>query len=74
VTAPQLGLRANLRQFTLLVVLNAFVGAMGGLERTVLSLLGEQEFGLASKTAITSFEKGIALAERIGDRAFMPGC
>jgi MFS family permease len=51
----QLGLRANLPQFALLVGLNAFVGAMVGLERTVLPLLGEQEFGLTSKTAITSF-------------------
>ena len=51
----RLGLRENLPQFCLLVVLNAFVGAMVGLERTVLPLLGEQEFGLASKTAITSF-------------------
>jgi MFS family permease len=55
VTPPRLGLRENLPQFTLLVVLNAFVGAMVGLERTVLPLLGEQEFGLSSKTAITSF-------------------
>jgi len=54
-TGPRLGLRENLPQFTLLVVLNAFVGAMVGLERTVLPLLGEQEFGLTSKTAITSF-------------------
>ena len=52
---PRLGLRENLPQFTLLVVLNAFVGAMVGLERTVLPLLGEQDFGLTSKTAITSF-------------------
>jgi MFS family permease len=57
VAAPvvRLGLRENLPQFTLLVGLNAFVGAMVGLERTVLPLLGEQEFGLASKTAIMSF-------------------
>jgi MFS family permease len=55
VTPPRLGLRANLGQFAVLVGLNAFVGAMVGLERTVLPLLGEQEFGLASKTAITSF-------------------
>jgi MFS family permease len=54
-TEMRLGLRENLPQFTLLVVLNAFVGAMVGLERTVLPLLGEQEFGLTSKTAITSF-------------------
>jgi MFS family permease len=52
---PRLGLRENLPQFALLVGLNAFVGAMVGLERTVLPLLGEQEFGLTSKTAITSF-------------------
>jgi MFS family permease len=55
VREPRLGLRENLGQFGLLVVLNAFVGAMVGLERTVLPLLGEQEFGLTSKTAITSF-------------------
>jgi MFS family permease len=54
-SAVQLGLRENLPQFALLVLLNAFVGAMVGLERTVLPLLGEQEFGLSSKTAITSF-------------------
>ncbi|OGK85104.1 MAG: MFS transporter [Candidatus Rokubacteria bacterium RBG_16_73_20] len=51
----RLGLRENLPQFSLLVLLNAFVGAMVGLERTVLPLLGEQDFGLSSKTAITSF-------------------
>jgi MFS family permease len=53
--AIQLGLGANLGQFALLVLINAFVGAMVGLERTVVPLLGEQEFGLASKTAIMSF-------------------
>ncbi len=51
----RLGLRENLPQFALLVLINAFVGGMVGLERTVLPLLGEQEFGLSSKTAITSF-------------------
>src|SRR5207237_608118 len=40
---------------SLLVLINAFVGAMVGLERTILPLLGEQDFGLTSKTAITSF-------------------
>jgi len=76
VTGPRLGLRENLPQFVLLVVLNAFVGAMVGLERTVLPLLGEQEFGLSSKTAITSFivsfgvTKAILnlLAARVSDR------
>jgi MFS family permease len=55
VTERRLGLRENLPQFVLLVVINAFVGSMVGLERTVLPLLGEREFGLTSKTAITSF-------------------
>ena len=52
---PQLGLSANWRQFTLLVLVNAFVGGMIGLERTVVPLLAEQEFGLVSKTVILSF-------------------
>ncbi|GHO99370.1 MFS transporter [Reticulibacter mediterranei] len=51
----QLGLRANWRQFSLLVLINAFVGGMVGLERTILPLLAEQDFGIASKTAILSF-------------------
>jgi MFS family permease len=52
---PSLGLRANWRQFWLLVLVNAFVGAMVGLERTVLPLIAEQDFGLASRTAALSF-------------------
>jgi MFS family permease len=50
-----LGLTANLGQFSLLVLVNAFVGGMVGLERTVLPLIAEQEFGIASKSAILSF-------------------
>lgn len=50
-----LGLRPNLGQFSLLVLVNAFVGAMVGLERTVLPLLAKDEFGLASSTAALSF-------------------
>jgi len=65
VTRTQLGLRENLPQFTLLVFLNAFVGAMVGLERTVLPLLGEQEFGLGSKTAITSFIVSFGITKAI---------
>ncbi len=53
--APVLGLRANWRQFWLLVAINAFVGAMVGLERTVLPLLAEREFGLVSRSAALSF-------------------
>ena len=51
----QLGLWENWQQFTLLVLVNAFVGGMVGLERSVLPLLAEQEFGLASRTAALSF-------------------
>jgi MFS family permease len=51
----RLGLRENLSQFSLLVLVNAFVGGMVGLERTVLPLIADQDFGLASKTAILSF-------------------
>jgi MFS family permease len=53
--AIRLGLRENWQQFTLLVLINAFVGGMVGLERTVVPLLAEQEFGLASRTIALSF-------------------
>jgi MFS family permease len=51
----RLGLAENAGQFALLVLVNGFVGALVGLERTVLPLLAEKEFGIASKTAILSF-------------------
>ncbi|GAC1328789.1 MAG: MFS transporter [Chloroflexota bacterium] len=50
-----LGLRANLGQFLLLVLINAFVGAMVGLERTVVPLVGREQFGLASTSVVLSF-------------------
>ena len=53
--AVKLGLGANLAQFTLLVVVNAFVGAMIGLERTILPAIAEEEFHLAARAAILSF-------------------
>ena len=71
-----LGLRENWRQFWLLVLVNAFVGAMVGLERTVLPLLAEAEFGIASKSAALSFIATFGVvkaltnffAGRLGDR------
>jgi hypothetical protein len=51
----RLGLRENLGQFALLVLVNAFVGAMVGLERSILPAIAEQEFALAARTAILSF-------------------
>jgi hypothetical protein len=53
--APKLGIRQNLGQFSLLVLINAFVGGMIGLERTIVPLLGSEEFRLASTSAITAF-------------------
>ncbi len=75
-TGLRLGLRANWQQFALLVVVNAFVGAMVGMERSILPLLAEQEFDIASRTATLSFVasfglvKALAnlLAGRLGDR------
>ena len=61
--AVRLGLRANARQFALLVGLNAFVGAMVGLERSVLPLVGERDFGLTSKGAILSFVVAFGIAK-----------
>ncbi|MBA3562072.1 MAG: MFS transporter [Actinobacteria bacterium] len=58
-----LGLRANAGQFTLLVAINALVGAMVGLERSVLPLVGEEDFGLESKSAVLSFVAAFGLAK-----------
>jgi len=55
VPAIRLGLRPNLAQFSLLVVVNAFVGAMIGLERTILPAIAEQEFHLVARVAVLSF-------------------
>ncbi len=52
---PTLGLRENIGQFALLVLVNAFVGGMVGLERTLLPLLAEDKFGITSSFAVLSF-------------------
>jgi MFS family permease len=54
-TGVTLGLKANWRQFALLVLINAFVGGMVGIERTVVPLIGAEEFGIASTTLVVSF-------------------
>ena len=51
----RLGLKENWPQFALLVLINAFVGGMVGIERTVVPLIGSEEFGIASTTLIVSF-------------------
>jgi MFS family permease len=54
-SAVRLGLKENWQQFALLLAINAFVGGMVGLERTVVPLIGSEEFHLASTTLIVSF-------------------
>ncbi|MBL7898489.1 MAG: MFS transporter, partial [Crocinitomicaceae bacterium] len=51
----RLGLKENLSQFILLVLVNAFVGGMVGLERTILPEIAEQEFHLAATSVLLSF-------------------
>ena len=65
----QLGLRVNARQFGLLVALNALVGAMVGLERSVLPLVAEDEFGLRSTTAILAFVVAFGAAKALTNLA-----
>jgi MFS family permease len=61
----RLGLRENAAQFSLLVAVNAFVGAMVGLERSTLPLIGRQDFGLDSSTAVLSFIVAFGLAKAL---------
>ena len=65
----QLGLSANWQQFTLLVVVNAFVGAMVGLERSVLPLIAVQDFAIASTTAAVSFIATFGLTKALANLA-----
>ncbi len=59
----RLGLRENRAQFSLLVAVNAFVGAMVGLERSTLPLVGRDEFGLSSSAAVLAFIVAFGLAK-----------
>jgi MFS family permease len=79
----RLGLRANAGQFGLLVALNALVGGMVGLERSVLPLVGKQDFGLRSTSTILAFVVAFGaakaltnlaageLAERVGSKRLL---
>jgi MFS family permease len=83
VSDVRLGLRENIAQFSLLVAVNALVGAMVGLERSTLPLVGRDEFGIASSAAVLSFIVAFglaksftnlgagALAERVGRRRLL---
>lgn len=63
----QLGLKQNWQQFTLLVVVNAFVGGMLGMERSIFPQFAEQIFGIASKTAILSFITAFGLSKALAN-------
>jgi MFS family permease len=71
VTSPavRLGLRENAAQFSLLVLVNAFVGAMVGLERSTLPLIGRDDFGLGSSAAVLSFIVAFGLAKALTNLA-----
>jgi MFS family permease len=62
-TPVRLGLRENAAQFSLLVAVNAFVGAMVGLERSTLPLVGRDDFGLGSSAAVLSFIVAFGLSK-----------
>jgi MFS family permease len=66
---PRLGLRANWRQFSLLVLVNAFVGAMVGTERTVLPLLAKEDFGVASASAALAFLVAFGITKALANLA-----
>jgi MFS family permease len=61
----KLGLRPNIHQFLLLMIVNAFVGAMVGLEQTVVPLLGKEEFGIESNAVILSFIASFGMIKAI---------
>lgn len=64
-TQVRLGLRENAGQFSLLVLVNLFVGAMVGLERSTLPLIGRSDFGLTSSAAVLSFIVAFGLAKSL---------
>jgi MFS family permease len=69
-SAPvRLGVRENAAQFSLLVLVNAFVGGMVGLERSTLPLVGREDFHLASNVAVLSFIVAFGVAKSLTDLA-----
>ena len=65
----RLGLRANARQFALLVALNGLVGSMVGLERSVLPLVGKEDFGSRSTSAVLAFVVAFGAAKAVTNLA-----
>src|SRR5262249_61686727 len=74
-TPVRLGLRENAGQFSLLALINAFVGLMVGLERAVLPLVGRQDFNLSSDAAVLSFILAFGFSKaftNLGARSLAP--
>ena len=67
--SAELGLRANAGQFTLLVALNLLVGALVGVERSVLPLAAERDFGVESRAAILAFVLAFGVAKAVANLA-----
>lgn len=63
----KLGLKENIVQFTILVIVNAFVGGMIGLERTIIPKFAETNFGIASSSAILSFIVAFGITKAIAN-------
>lgn len=63
----QLGLKENWKQFAILVIVNAFVGGMIGMERTIFPQFAELEFGVASKTAMLSFITAFGITKALAN-------
>lgn len=63
----QIGLKENWRQFTILVIVNAFVGGMIGIERSIFPQFANIEFGVASKTAILTFITAFGISKAIAN-------
>lgn len=61
----QLGLKENWKQFTILVIVNAFVGGMIGMERSIFPEFAEEIFGIESKTAILSFITAFGITKAV---------
>lgn len=65
--AIQLGLKHNWKQFSLLVLVNAFVGAMLGMERSIFPEFAERYFGLASTSAMLSFIVAFGISKALAN-------
>lgn len=63
----KLGLKENWKQFSILIIVNAFVGGMIGMERSIFPQFAELEFGVASKTAILSFITAFGITKAIAN-------